>query len=58
MIVTGDVVFDPSLDVSEADRHITEMEAELRETNAEVKCVYLEPEVDRPDSGLEPETRR
>ena len=45
LLVTADIAFDSTLDTEEIDERITEMERTLVEANADVKKVYIEPEV-------------
>lgn len=44
VLVAADVGFDPALDGDEIDERIGEMEGALREVNASVESVYIEPQ--------------
>jgi len=45
VVVAADVAFDPGVEGSELDERITAIEEAMRETNASVRTVYVEPEV-------------
>jgi cation diffusion facilitator family transporter len=46
ILVTSDVVFDPSLDTEKIDTHITDIEDAIRNARPDVRRVYIEPETE------------